>query len=137
MKNFSIQLFSLLLLLVLSACGGAQKAKTSPDKLSKSEMVIGTWKYADVGGKEDMDPKGLKFLESFYGDMMFTFTAEKRFSAAMMGKEDAGIWQLNSAEDKLILTSDKEGKLEFALIDLNTEQMTIQMEKFVIILKKS
>lgn len=137
MKNLSIQLFSLFLLFGFTACGGAQKAKTGSNNLSKSEMIVGTWKFADVGGKEDMDPKGLKFLESFYGDMMFTFTSENRFSAAMMGKEDAGGWQLNNAEDKLIMTSDKEGQLEFGLIDLTTDQMTIQMEKFMIILKRS
>ncbi len=145
MKNYSI-LFSFLLLFVLSSCNPKMKKSTSTSTpnsqstatMTKSDMLVGNWKFDDVHGKEAIDEAGLKMLKSFFGSLKLNFNKDKTYTAFIMGKDDGGNWSLSSNEDKVLMTSQNSGeKMEMSVVELSSDKLIIQLEKAAFVLKKS
>jgi hypothetical protein len=111
MKKYTIWLSSFLLLFVLSSCNPKMKKSTSTSTpnsqttaaMTKSDMLVGKWKFADIHGKEDMDEAGMKMLKSFFGSLKLSFSEDRTYTAFIMGKDDGGNWKLNDSEDKVLM----------------------------------
>ena len=146
MKKYSILLSSFLLLFVLSSCNPKMKKSVSTSApnsqstaaMTKSEMLVGNWKFADVHGKEAMSEEGLKMLKSFFGSLKLKFEKDKNYTAFIMGKDDGGNWNLSSDEDKILMTSNNSGeKMEINIVELSSDKLIIKLDKAAFVLKKS
>ena len=146
MKKQTTLLFSFLLLFILSSCNPKMKKSTSTSTpnsqstaaMTKSDMLVGKWKFADVHGKEDMDEGGVKMLQSFFGSLKLNFNKDKSYTAFIMGKDDGGNWKLNDSEDKVLMTSQNSGEnMEMTVLELSADKLIIQLEKAAFVLKKS
>ncbi len=146
MKKYTIWLSSFLLLFVLSSCNPKMKKSTSTSTpnsqttaaMTKSDMLVGKWKFADIHGKEDMDEAGMKMLKSFFGSLKLSFSEDRTYTAFIMGKDDGGNWKLNDSEDKVLMTSNNSGEnMEMTVLELSADKLIIKLEKAAFVLKKS
>ena len=146
MKKHSILLFSFLLLFVMASCNPKMKKSTSTSTpnsqsttaMTKSDMLVGKWKFADVHGKEAIDEDGMKMLKMFFGSLKLNFDKEGIYTAFIMNKDDGGNWKLNESEDKILMTSNNSGeKMEISIVELSQDKLIIQLDKAAFVMKKA
>jgi hypothetical protein len=106
--------------------------------MTKSDMLVGKWKFTDTHEKEDMDEAGMKMLKSFFGSLKLSFSEDRTYTAFIMGKDDGGNWKLNDSEDKVLMTSNNSGEnMEMTVLELSADKLIIKLEKAAFVLKKS
>jgi len=146
MKKYSILLISFLFLFTLASCNATKKGTSTSNStsssqpantMSKSDLLVGNWKFADVHGKENMDETGLKMLTAFFGSLGFNFAKGGSYTAVIMDKDDTGNWKLNANEDTIQMNSTKsQESMDISIIELSQSKLIIQFEKAAFVLKR-
>lgn len=90
--------------------------------------LAGKWEYKEIYDKSAFDSQGLQMAEMMLQGMSLYLKSDGTYKATMMGKNDAGTWNLK--EDRLTLSSNNGDEIPVTILESGKDEMAIEFVKF-------
>lgn len=93
----------------------------------KAKLLVGQWKFKDVGDKEQVDSVGLKMIPVLFAEMTLEFKKDNKYGASIMGKSEEGTYSLDKKETQIKLTSSKGKENSMELLNVTDKELWIRV----------